>query len=117
MKLIQCRYSSCHARADRRCGAVAHACPLHLRSTQAKVPRGAIQAFYSYAKSRDLNMACHLESILALLDGYAIWLQAAVKPTTWLPESAQASKFSPDHCEVSRLLAPIRLPCAQYLQH
>jgi hypothetical protein len=41
----------------------------------------AIQAFYSYGKSRDLNiddaiLACHFESILALLDGYAIWLQS-----------------------------------------
>lgn len=41
----------------------------------------AIQAFYIYAKSRDLNiddviLACHFESILALLDGYAIWLQS-----------------------------------------
>jgi integrase len=41
----------------------------------------AIQAFYIYAKSRDLNiddaiLACHFESILSLLDGYAIWLQS-----------------------------------------
>ncbi|WP_447802813.1 tyrosine-type recombinase/integrase [Pseudomonas serbica] len=41
----------------------------------------AIQAFYIYAKSRDLNiddaiLACQFESILALLDGYAIWLQS-----------------------------------------
>lgn len=41
----------------------------------------AIQAFYSYAKSRDLDideaiLACHFEAILALLDGYAIWLQS-----------------------------------------
>lgn len=41
----------------------------------------AIQAFYIYAKSRDVNvddaiLACHFESILALLDGYAIWLQS-----------------------------------------
>nr|WP_225970727.1 hypothetical protein [Pseudomonas chlororaphis] len=41
----------------------------------------AIQAFYIYAKNRDLNiddaiLACHFESILALLDGYVIWLQS-----------------------------------------
>ncbi|MDO7896891.1 site-specific integrase [Pseudomonas citrulli] len=41
----------------------------------------AIQAFYAYAKSRDLDideaiLACHFEAILALLDGYAIWLQS-----------------------------------------
>lgn len=41
----------------------------------------AIQAFYSYAKSRELDideaiLACHFEAILALLDGYALWLQS-----------------------------------------
>ncbi|MFW3166455.1 hypothetical protein WBQ28_18445 [Pseudomonas syringae pv. syringae] len=41
----------------------------------------AIQAFYTYAKARDLDideaiLACHFEAILALLDGYAIWLQS-----------------------------------------
>ncbi|WP_414912370.1 tyrosine-type recombinase/integrase [Pseudomonas sp. IT-P44] len=41
----------------------------------------AIQAFYSYVKSRDLDideaiLACHFEAILALLDGYAISLQS-----------------------------------------
>jgi len=41
----------------------------------------AIQAFYIYAKGRDLDideaiLACDFESILALLDGYAIWLQS-----------------------------------------
>ncbi|MCU0091391.1 site-specific integrase [Pseudomonas koreensis] len=41
----------------------------------------AIQAFYTYAKTRDLDideaiLACHFESILVLLDGYAIWLQS-----------------------------------------
>jgi len=40
----------------------------------------AIQAFYTYAKSRKLDideaiLACQFEAILALLDGYAIWLQ------------------------------------------
>ena len=41
----------------------------------------AIQAFYSYAESRNLDideaiLACHFEAILALLDGYTIWLQS-----------------------------------------
>lgn len=41
----------------------------------------AIQAFYTYAKSRDLDideaiLACHFEAILALLDGYTLWLQS-----------------------------------------
>lgn len=41
----------------------------------------AIQAFYTYAKTRGLDideaiLACHFEAILALLDGYAIWLQS-----------------------------------------
>ena len=41
----------------------------------------AIQAFYTYAKSRELDideaiLACHFEAILGLLDGYALWLQS-----------------------------------------
>ncbi|MCK1868935.1 tyrosine-type recombinase/integrase [Pseudomonas aeruginosa] len=41
----------------------------------------AIQAFYIYAESRELDideaiMACHFETILALLDGYTLWLQS-----------------------------------------
>jgi len=41
----------------------------------------AIQAFYAYARSRDLDideaiLACQFEAILSLLDGYAIWLQS-----------------------------------------
>nr|WP_315405167.1 site-specific integrase [uncultured Pseudomonas sp.] len=41
----------------------------------------AIQAFYTYAKSRELDideaiLACHFETILALLDGYTLWLQS-----------------------------------------
>lgn len=39
----------------------------------------AIQAFYTHTKTRDLDideaiLACHFDAILALLDGYAIWL-------------------------------------------
>ncbi|KTT63914.1 recombinase [Pseudomonas oryzihabitans] len=39
----------------------------------------AIQAFYIYAESRSLNvdeaiLACRFESILAVLDGYVVWL-------------------------------------------
>ncbi|POA19705.1 site-specific integrase [Pseudomonas sp. FW300-N1A1] len=42
----------------------------------------AIQAFYTYAKTRGLDieetiLACHFNAILALLDGYAIWLQSS----------------------------------------
>ncbi|WP_232109234.1 hypothetical protein [Pseudomonas poae] len=41
-----------------------------------------IQAFYTYAKTRGLEIdekifSCHLDAILALLDGYAIWLQGS----------------------------------------
>ncbi|MBB1607023.1 hypothetical protein A9972_07670 [Pseudomonas sp. UME83] len=40
----------------------------------------AIQAFYIYAESRSLSideaiLACRFESILAVLDGYAVWLR------------------------------------------
>lgn len=93
MKLIQCRYSSgqrvpllvqtenaaplpvlvpfIYVQLKLRCRAY-NTASAHLR---------AIQTFYTYAKSRDLNideaiLACHFESILALLDGYAIWLQS-----------------------------------------
>ena len=93
MKLIQCRFSS------------GQRVPLLVQSGNAKplpilVPfiyvqlklryrayntaaahLRAIQAFYTYAKTRDLDideaiLACHFEAILALLDGYAIWLQS-----------------------------------------
>jgi len=41
----------------------------------------AIQAFYTYAKTQspDIDetiLACNFDAILALLDGYAIWLQS-----------------------------------------
>ncbi|WP_256261926.1 hypothetical protein [Pseudomonas gingeri] len=41
----------------------------------------AVQAFYTYAKGRELDideaiLACQFEAILALLDGYALWLQS-----------------------------------------
>ena len=40
-----------------------------------------IRTFYTYAKSRELDideaiLACHFETILALLDGYTLWLQS-----------------------------------------
>ena len=93
MKLIQCRFSS-----GQRVPLLVHAgnaaplpivipfiyVQLKLRyrayNTAAAHLR-AIQAFYTYAESRDLDideaiLACHFESILALLDGYAIWLQS-----------------------------------------
>ncbi|WP_248749687.1 tyrosine-type recombinase/integrase [Pseudomonas sp. MWU15-20650] len=93
MKLIQCRFSS------------GQRVPLLVQSGNAKplpilVPfiyvqlklryrayntaaahLRAIQTFYTYAKSRELDideaiLACHFEAILALLDGYALWLQS-----------------------------------------
>lgn len=93
MKLIQCRFSS--GRRVPLLVQTGDAAPLpmlvpfiyvqlNLRyrayNTAAAHLR-AIQAFYIYAKSRDLDideviLACDFESILALLDGYAIWLQS-----------------------------------------
>ncbi|WP_226476069.1 hypothetical protein [Pseudomonas sp. MWU16-30323] len=57
----------------------------------------AIQAFYIYAKSRDLNiddaiLACHFESILALLDGYAIWLQSGRQADNLVARICKAAK-------------------------
>ena len=65
MKLIQCCFSSGRHRAFNTAAS-------HLR---------AIQAFYTYAESRELDideaiLAGRFEAILALLDGYAIWLQS-----------------------------------------
>lgn len=42
----------------------------------------AILAFYTYAETRGLDidetiLSCHFDAILALLDGYAIWLQSS----------------------------------------
>ncbi|MGF6668343.1 hypothetical protein [Pseudomonas monsensis] len=93
MKLIQCRFSS--GQRIPLLVQAGNAAPLpilipfiyvHLKlrhraySTAAAHLR-AIQAFYTYAQSRDVHMddvilTCHFESILALLDGYAIWLQS-----------------------------------------
>jgi hypothetical protein len=58
VKLIQCCFSSGRHRAFNTAAS-------HLR---------AIQAFYTYAKTRDLDiddaiLTCHFEAILALLDG------------------------------------------------
>ena len=92
MKLIQCRFSS-----GQRLPLLVHgnAAPLpilvpfiyvQLKLRQrayntAAAHLRAILAFYSYARTRDLDideaiLACHFEAILALLDGYAIWLQS-----------------------------------------
>ena len=92
MKLIQCRFSS-----GQRLPLLVHgdAAPLpilvpfiyvQLKLRQrayntAAAHLHAILAFYSYARTRDLDideaiLACHFEAILALLDGYAIWLQS-----------------------------------------
>lgn len=93
MKLIQCRYSS-----GQRVPLLVQtedAAPLPMlvpfiyvqlklryrACNTAAAHLRAIQAFYTYAKSRDLEideaiLAGHFEAILALLDGYALWLQS-----------------------------------------
>jgi len=93
MKLIQCRFSS-----GQRVPLLVQdglATPLpklvpfiyvqlklrHRAYNTAAAHLRAIQAFYTYAKSRELDideaiLACHFEAILALLDGYALWLQS-----------------------------------------
>lgn len=58
----------------------------HLRATQ---------AFYAYVKSRDLDideaiLACQFEAILALLDGYAIWLQSGRQADNLIAQIANA---------------------------
>ncbi|UVM58766.1 hypothetical protein QMK47_15155 [Pseudomonas sp. P9_35] len=68
MKLIQCRYSS------------GQRVPLLVQTGAAHLH--AIQAFYTYAETRGLDidetiLSCHFYAILALLDGYAIWLQSS----------------------------------------
>ncbi|PQP00514.1 hypothetical protein C5612_23850 [Pseudomonas frederiksbergensis] len=89
MKLIQCRFSS--GQRVPLLVQAGHAAPLpilipfiyvqlklrHRAYNTAAAHLRAIQAFYTHAKSRDLNiddaiLACRFESILALLDGYAI---------------------------------------------
>lgn len=93
MKLIQCRFSS--GQRVPLLVQAGDAAPLpilipfiyvqlklrHRAYNTAAAHLRAIQAFYTYAESRDLDideaiLACHFEAILALLDGYAIWLQS-----------------------------------------
>lgn len=93
VKLIQCRYSS--GQRVPLLVQTGDAAPLpllvpfiyvqlkprHRAYNTAAAHLRAIQAFYTYAESRDLDideaiLACHFEAILALLDGYAIWLQS-----------------------------------------
>lgn len=94
MKLIQCRFSS--GQRVPLLVQAGNAAPLpklipfiyvqlklrHRAYNTAAAHLRAIQAFfYSYAESRNLDIdeaivACHFEAILALLDGYAIWLQS-----------------------------------------
>lgn len=94
MKLIQCRYSS--GQRVPLLVQIGDAAPLPklipFIYVQLKLKRRAyntaashlraIQAFYTYAESRKLDideaiLAGRFEAILALLDGYAIWLQSA----------------------------------------
>lgn len=93
MKLIQCRFSS--GQRIPLLVQAGHAAPLpilipfiyvqlklrHRAYNTAAAHLRAIQAFYTYAESRDLDideaiLACRFEAILALLDGYAIWFQS-----------------------------------------
>ncbi|WP_256822201.1 MULTISPECIES: site-specific integrase [unclassified Pseudomonas] len=93
MKLIQCRYAS--GQRVPLLVQTGDAAPLpklvpfiyvqlklrYCACNTAAAHLRAIQAFYAYAKSRDLDideaiLACHFEAILSLLDGYAIWLQS-----------------------------------------
>ena len=93
MKLIQCRYSSGQRvpllAQDGQAAPLPKLVPFiyvqlklrHRAYNTAAAHLRAIQAFYTYAKTRDLDideaiLACHFEAILALLDGYAIWLQS-----------------------------------------
>ncbi|USX35663.1 MULTISPECIES: hypothetical protein [Pseudomonas] len=95
MKLIQCRFSS--GQRVPLLVQAGNAAPLpklipfiyvqlklrHRAYSTAAAHLRAIQAFYSYAESRNLDIdeaivACHFEAILALLDGYAIWLQSGI---------------------------------------
>jgi hypothetical protein len=77
----------------------------------------AIQAFYTYAKSRDLDideaiLASHIEAILALLDGYTSGSKADVKPTTWSPESAPLQRHL-FNCSI-RLPVASTYDCSSY---
>ena len=93
MKLIQCRYAS--GQRVPLLVQTGDAAPLpklvpfiyaqlklrHRAFNTTAAHLRAIQAFYAYARSRDLDideaiLACHFEAILSLLDGYAIWLQS-----------------------------------------
>lgn len=93
MTLIQCRFSS--GQRVPLLVQAGNAAPLpklipfiyvqlklrHRAYSTAAAHLRAIQAFYSYAESRNLDIdeaivTCHFEAILALLDGYAIWLQS-----------------------------------------
>lgn len=85
--------------------------PVHLRPAQAKVPAynttaahlRAIQTFYTYAKSRDLNiddaiLGCHFEAILALLDSYAIPEKRRLSGTNDAPLAIEFRCWSSPAC-------------------
>ena len=93
MKLIQCRFSSGQRVPllvqDGLAAPLPKLVPLiyvqlklrHRAYNTASAHLRAIQAFYTYAESRELDideaiLAGRFEAILALLDGYAIWLQS-----------------------------------------
>jgi integrase len=93
MNLIQCRYASGQRVPllvqDGKAAPLPKLVPFiyvqlklrHRAYNTAAAHLRAIQAFYTYARTRDLDideaiLTCHFEAILALLDGYAIWLQS-----------------------------------------
>ncbi|WPJ98285.1 site-specific integrase [Pseudomonas putida] len=93
MKLIQCRFSSGQRVPLLVQDGMTAPLPIlvpfiyvqlklrHRAYNTAAAHLRAIQAFYSYAESRKLDideaiLDGHFEAILALLDGYAIWLQS-----------------------------------------
>ncbi|WP_060511536.1 site-specific integrase [Pseudomonas sp. NBRC 111124] len=113
MKLIQCRFST--GQRVPLLVQAGNAAPLpklipfiyvqlklrHRAYSTAAAHLRAIQAFYSYAETRNLDVdeaivACHFEAILALLDGYAIWLQSGRQADNLVAQiGASAMAFLP----------------------
>ena len=64
----------------------------------------AIQAFYVYARSRDVEideaiLACQFETILGLLDGYALWLQSGRQADNLIARIGAASTGRPPNID------------------
>ncbi|MEN2394324.1 hypothetical protein [Pseudomonas halotolerans] len=108
MKLIQCRFSS--GQRVPLLVQTGDAAPLatlvpfiyvqlklKYRAYNTAAHLRAIQAFYTYAESRELDideaiLAGHFEAILALLDGYAIWLQSGRQADNLVARIGTAAK-------------------------